>query len=106
MYEAKTACAFFNNWVTSSNCYNANNSSYLTSGGLDNGLASVYQNGVLVTKSYHLANIAPNGLRIGSYNNSEWSNAAFSELLWYSRPLPDNIRKAVEAYLNARYSLW
>ena len=83
---------------------------YLFSATLDPvGPAYLYRNGTLANSNTtsNILYTPPNGLRLGSKNDAtQWSAAVVSDISWYDRELYDNVRKAVENYINSRYALW
>ena len=103
-----TGCWYPNTTVTTTACTSTSLSNFLYSGSKDGTFTSAHQNGVaILARTENTANVFPSSIRIGSGSaGNQQSNAGVSEVLYYSRTLPDNIRKAVEAYINGRYAIW
>ncbi|MFN8023827.1 MAG: prepilin-type N-terminal cleavage/methylation domain-containing protein [Acidimicrobiales bacterium] len=66
--------------------------------------ADVYKNGAAMTSST-TATTTPNGISIGGWPTSEFTQADVAEVIAYGRLLSTDERRAVEAYLAAKWGL-
>ena len=95
--------AYFMSWLPGSSTLTTDTMLY--SAAIDTGVrADVYRNGAALTSST-TSTATPSGISVGGWPTSEFTQADVAEIIVYDRLLSTSERRAVEAYLGAKWGV-
>ncbi len=96
--------AYFDGWVTNPGGVSADSGVYLYTAVGTGSLSTVYENGAQLASNANGLS-GPNGLVLGGWSGSEYSDADFAEVIIYNQALSDTDRRKVEQYLGTKYGI-